>query len=343
MRDQSLVRDSYAVLLPAFESVEFTANSRSFFLNGGVASLLGCSREEYLARRMSKKRGLAETAETFREYHRNAIDIAGDVLIAVDYEIGGVHRLHGLAPQIAHPTAAAQMTDTELTEFGHSAGTAARAMGINYFLAPVIDVVTGANPWLLDRCISTDPKVVARCATAFIRGVQSAGVAATAKHFPGHYITAVDPHDSKTITVPGTMADLEPGLEPYRAAIAAGVKSIMTGPIPVDAIDSVEPSSCSLIIVEMLRKNFLFQGLIVSDDIDLPGTMRGRTLEEVAIRGIDAGIDLLLLAAGPQVDRVAAALVMAVEDGRLDHAKLAASALAVRRLANDVAIKDTWN
>jgi beta-N-acetylhexosaminidase len=340
MRDQSLMQDSYAVLLPAFENVEFTADSRSFFLNGGVASLLGCSREEYLARRMSKERSLAETAETFRDYHRKATAIAGSVLIAVDYEIGGVHRLHGLAPQIAHPTSAAQMTDSELMAFGQSAGNAARAMGINYFLAPVIDVVTGSNPWLLDRCISTDSNVVARCATAFIRGVQSAGIAATAKHFPGHHVTVVDPHDSETITVPGTMADLEPGLEPYRAAITAGVKSIMTGPVPVDAIDPTEPSSCSRIVVDMLRKNFLFQGLIVSDDIDLPGTMRGRSLEEIAIKGIDAGIDLLLLAAGPQVDKVAAALVTAVEDGRLDRAKLAASALAVRRLANDVAIRD---
>lgn len=206
-------------------------------------------------------------------------------------------------------------------------------MGIDYFLAPVIDIVTGANPWLLNRCIGADPAIVARCATAFIKGVQSEGVAATDKHFPGHYDVPIDPHDSETITVTGTLADLEPGLRPYRDVIAAGVNSIMTGPIPVDALDLVQPSSSSKIVVDLLRGDYGFRGLIVSDDIDRPGTMRGCSLAEVAITGID-----LLLLASSQVDEIAAALVAAVQSGRLDRAKLASAAEAVRSLARDVAV-----
>lgn len=116
VKDRSLSREAYAVLLPGFENAAFTAESRAFFENGGVASLLGCSREEYMSRRMSKARSASETVETFRGYHDQAKTIAGDMLIAIDYEIGGVHRLHDLAPQIAHPTIAAEMSDDEFFE-----------------------------------------------------------------------------------------------------------------------------------------------------------------------------------------------------------------------------------
>jgi beta-N-acetylhexosaminidase len=338
MSKGSISQDAYAVLLPAFANADFTDQSRGFFGNGGVASLLGCSREEYVARRMSSERSATETAAQFREYYERAKACAGPVLIAVDYEIGGVHRLHDLAPQIRHPADAAHMSDEQLRDFGRAAGKAARAMGINYFLAPVVDVVTGPNPWLSDRIIIADPAVVARCAAAFVLGVQSTRVAATAKHFPGHHVTVADPFHSETVSVPGTRADLDPGLHPFRELVAAGVKSIMTGPIPVDAIDPAEPSSTSKIIVDLLRMDFGFKGLVVSDDLDLPGTMRGRKLDEVAIAAVDAGVDLLLLAAGPQVDEVAAALVSAVETGRLRGEKLAAAANAVRSLARDVEI-----
>ncbi|RVC82020.1 glycoside hydrolase family 3 protein, partial [Mesorhizobium sp. M4A.F.Ca.ET.022.05.2.1] len=223
-----IARDAYAVLLPAFDKVEFTEASKSFFAAGGVASLLGSTREEYVARRMSPGRKRTETRQLLMDYHDNARAVAGDVLIAIDYELGGVHRLHDLGPQLPHPREVLEMKEAEIEHFGVEAARAARSCGINFFLAPVVDLVTGNNAWLRDRTFSVDSDVVSRAASAFIRGVQSQGVAATAKHFPGHPHVPVDPHDSATVTVTASLEDLRPNLRCFDAAIAAGVRAIMT-------------------------------------------------------------------------------------------------------------------
>ena len=129
-------------------------------------------------------------------------------------------------------------------------------------------------------------------------------MAATAKHFPGHHRVKPDPFDDPSARVPGSRTDLEPGLTPYRAVIAEGVKAVMTGPVPTDGMDPNQPSSASPIVVRALREEFGFRELIVSDDIDLPGTMRGRTLAEVAVAALSSGVELLLLAA-PEADAIA--------------------------------------
>lgn len=327
-------RDAYAVLLPAFGDIDFTVETASFFRSGGVASLLGSTREEYVARRMSPERQQSETRERFLAYASHARALAGNVLIAVDYEVGGVHRLHHFGPQLTHPIDVLEMSDEAVKDFGSEAARAAKLCGVNFFLAPVVDLVTGSNPWLRDRTFSVDAGTVARVASAFIRGVQEEGLVATAKHFPGHPHVPVDPFDSPTVTVTATLEELAPNLRCFDAVIAAGVRAIMTGPIPVDTIDPDEPSSSSAKVVAMLRGAHHFKGLIVSDDIDLPGTLRGRTVADVAIASLQAGVDLLLLASGPQVDEVAARIVRSVENGDLNRVSLARAANAVRSLAD---------
>ena len=338
MTNHALLKDCYAVLLPAFGEADYTGESQAFFRNGGVATLLGCSREEYVARRMSKERAMREDAGLFRSYARRARGDAGrPVLIAIDYEIGGVHRLHDLAPQLSHPSDALDLTEAEIERFGQEAGAVARDLGINLFLAPVLDILTGPNPWLKNRTLAAEPARVGKITSAFIRGVQSQGIAATAKHFPGHHHVAADPYDDARVVVPGPRNDLEPGFTPYRQAIAAGVKCVMTGPVPTEGMDLEQPSSSSAVVTRALREEFGFKGLIISDDIDLPGTMRGRSLSEVAISGIAAGIELLLLASGPQVYDIAVSLAKAVADGRIAQETVATAAAAVRRLADDLA------
>jgi beta-N-acetylhexosaminidase len=326
---EDLLRQAYSVLLPAYDTVDI-GDVRPFLERGGLAVLLGCSRDEYVARRMSTKRQVFETAEVFQEFGRQARRIAPDALIAIDYEIGGVHRLHNLAPQLEKPHVALGMSLLEIEAFGASAGRVAHGLGINYILSPVLDILSGPNPWLRDRTLAADVKTVAGVTSAFIRGVQSEGVVATAKHFPGHPKVAVDPFDSAEVVVEASQGQLVFALEPFKAAIAAGVRSVMTGPIPVPQYDGLEPSSTSETIVRMLRSNLGFDGLIVSDDLDLPGTLRGRSVPEVAVTAIGAGIDLLLLASGPQVDATARAIVDAVEQGRLDKSKLTSAAEKVR-------------
>ncbi len=325
--------DSYAVLLPAFSTADFTEISSIFFESGGVAALLGSTRQEYLARRMSLERQQSETQEQLFGFARRARTLAGNVLIAADYELGGVHRLHLFGPQLTHPRDVLAMKAEAVEEFGAQAARAAKLCGVNFFLAPVIDLVTGSNPWLRDRTFSIDPEIVSLFASAFIRGVQANGVVATAKHFPGHPHVPADPFDSDTVTVTATLDELAPNLRCFDAAISAGVRAIMTGPIPFDAIEPGEPSATSAKVVTMLRKKHDFKGVIVSDDIDLPGTLRGRTVPEMAVKSLKAGTDLLLLAAGPQVEEVADRIVRAVQIGDLDRQVLARAALAVRALA----------
>jgi beta-N-acetylhexosaminidase len=104
----------------------------------------------------------------------------------------------------------------------------------------------------------------------------------------------------------------------------------------VPALDPVRPASRSTIVVDLLRKKFGFSGLIISDDLDLKGTMRGDSIEDTAVDSLRAGVDLLLLSAGPQVDDVAAEIVEAVADGRVSRARLTEAADAVRRFAADL-------
>lgn len=321
------------MLLPAFATVEFDEVSRTFFENGGVASLLGCTREEYVSRRMNNARKETETPEDLAAYGDKARSISHDVLIAIDYEIGGVHRLHNLAPQIAHPSVALEMSVSQLESFGRDAAVAAKRLGVNFFLAPVLDIVEGRNPWLLNRTLQAAPSSVGRITSAFIAGVQSQGVAATAKHFPGHRVVASDPYDSHEPVVEGSLDDLMRGIAPFRQAIAMGVDAIMTGPVPVMALDPEEPSSTSRIVVNTLRQDLGFDGLIVSDDLDLLGTLRGRTLENAVVQSLLAGVELLLLAGGEEIHTIAAHIAQATGAGVIPRQTLTAAADKVRSLA----------
>jgi beta-N-acetylhexosaminidase len=334
----TLLRDAHAVLLPAFDTLEFGPESERFFSNGGVAALLGCSRDEYVARRMTPQRQSAEDPAAFRAYNTRGRSISGgNIIVAVDYEIGGVHRLHRHGPQFSHPFSALAKTELEIEEFGVAAGKAAKTLGVNLILAPVLDAVSGENPWLLNRSLSPDPILVQRITTAYIRGLQRAGVAATAKHFPGHHVTALDPYDNATSFVPGGTENLTANLIPFAAAVTCGVKSIMMGPVPVQAVDPSEPSSTSKLAVALLRERLGFTGLIISDDLDLTGTMRGRSITEVAIQSLLAGVQLLLLASGPQIGDVAMHIVNAVEGGSLPLDTVRKAAAAVRTLADTLA------
>lgn len=338
MTASSLLRDAYAMLLPAWGDIPGDGEARAFYGSGGIAGLLGCTRAEYVARRMSAERAAAETPEAFRAFAAAARDGAGvPVLVAIDYEIGGVHRLHRLAPQLSHPREALSMSDAEIESFGRAAARAARDLGINLFLAPVLDLLTGENTWLRNRTLETSPDTAGRIISAYIRGVQAEGVIATAKHFPGFPEMRADAFDDAEVRVELTADQLVPGHAPFRQAIAEGVKAVMTGPVPVAAWDPVEPASTSAIVVGRLRNAFGFRGLIISDDLDLPGTLRGRSMVDTAIASVRAGVQLLLLAAGPQVESVAMAIAGAAEADETIAAQVKEAAAKVRSIAHAAA------
>ncbi|MFZ6049354.1 glycoside hydrolase family 3 N-terminal domain-containing protein [Pseudomonas sp. CR3202] len=329
-----LLENAHAVLLPAFATLELDRTVLSFLEKGGVSILLGESRAEYLARAMCAERRAREAAADFRKVTRLARQHArGNLLVAIDQELGGIQRLHDLVPPLPSAIEAQDWSASAIATRSSEVATVARQLGINLFLAPIVDVVTGENPWLSNRTLGQIPEVVRRVSCAFVDGVQAAGVAAAAKHFPGHPVTALDPAVHEAI-VCGSAQELQLSLDQFRDVIARGVKAVMVGPALVPAIDAREPSSTSRATITLLREQLGFDGLIISDDLDAPGILRGRTIQQVAVASIAAGADLLLLSSESGLDAVAAALVDAVRKGEITEDRLAEAAARVRALAD---------
>lgn len=236
---------------------------------------------------------------------------------------------------------------------GEITGREARALGIQQVLAPVVDVNNNAaNPVINVRSFGEDPVDVGRFAAAFIKGSQSAGVIATAKHFPGHGNTATDSHRGLPI-LNFSLADLNRvELIPFRASIEAGVGSVMVGhialpqidpaaiaPLPstlkIRAIDTTEageiivegtstPASMSPPIGALLRRDLGFNGLVVTDALSMSGLTVYFTQEEAGVRALLAGADMLLKPA--DVDDCIRGVLEGVRSGRVTEKRIEESA-----------------
>lgn len=330
MPHEELQRAARSVLMPAIAGLTLDDPVRRHLQAGGVSVLLGETRDEYLTRSMSFERRRAETHAQFSAIAREAaVRAAAPVLIAVDQELGGIQRLHGLVPGMPAAAQLTSMSSADIEARCYEMASAARVMGVNLFLAPIVDVVTGVNPWLHQRHLGPDPVEVARIACAFIRGVQRAGVIATAKHFPGHYQVEQDPAVAEA-SVPDNAAALGNGLDVFRQVIAAGVGAIMPGPAVFPALDPHQSASTSAAVIGLLRDALGFDGLIVSDDLDAVSILRGNSIADAAIAALNAGAHLLLVSAEAGLDDIAQALVDAVSNGRLAAGQLLAAAQKVR-------------
>ena len=339
---RSTTENAYAVLLPAFATTELSDSVRHLLANGGCSILVGETRDEYVAREVSKERKNEETARTFSHLTVEAAQLAGEVLVALDQEIGGICRLHGLTPALPANDQLSDMKTEDFERIAAATAAAARQLGVNCFLAPILDIVTGENPWLSGRTWSTDPNTVARISSAYIRGIQSAGVAATAKHFPGFHHIDLDPAIEPDAMVAESSDSFEPGFIPFAKAIESGVESVMIGPAIVEAFDRDKAASISPRVIGMLRQRFGFKGVVMSDDLDSRATLRGRTVPQVAVDALNAGADFLLVAdVDDQLGQVACALCKAVENGGLDESRLADAAARVRTLVKRYNCQET--
>ena len=211
---------------------------------------------------------------------------------------------------------------------GRITGLEARAVGIHWVLAPVLDVNTQpANPIVNIRSYGSDAGEVARFGSAFVRGAGGARVLTSAKHFPGHGDTQLDSHVDLAI-LDATRARLDTvELAPFRAAISAGASGIMTGHLGVPAVSNDRtPSTLSAAITnELLRNQLGFRGLIITDALTM-GALRnvpGYSPGEVVVRAFEAGADVLL--SPPDAEQGHAALVKAVQTGRISMERLDAS------------------
>jgi beta-N-acetylhexosaminidase len=332
-----IVRDAHTVLLPAFADLALDEHVSGHLRGGGVAVLLGETREEYVARGMSSERRATESAASLKSFTDLARETAGrEVIVAVDEELGGIERLAALIPELPSLEQALAMSDAELEAACHRTAEAAKTLGVNLFLAPIVDVVTAMpHPWLVGRTLGSDAAIVRRIATAYVRGVQAGGVAAVAKHFPGFPALTADPAISPA-RLTGDMTVLEPSLSVFQAVARDRVAAIMLGPAIVDAIDPNYAASVSPAVVAFLRSEVGFNGLIVTDDLDARATLLDYTVEQVAVMALQAGGELLLLASGPHLPHVVSAIVSAVENGTLAEDALAQAANKVRNLAAEL-------
>lgn len=256
------------------------------------------------------------------------------VLISTDQEHGIVARVG--EPATLFPGAmavGAGGSRSDARTLGRIAGRELRAMGIRQDYAPVADVnVDPANPVIGVRSFGSEPDAVARLVAAEVAGYQGSGVAATAKHFPGHGDTVDDSH-AKLPYIHHTREQWERlDAPPFRAAIAAGIDSIMTAHIVVPALDGAEdPATLSRpILTGILREELGYDGVVVTDSLGMEGVRTKYGDDRVPVLALKAGVDQLLNP--PSLDVAWNAVLRAVRDGELTEERLDTSILRILRL-----------
>ena len=267
-------------------------------------------------------------------------------VLTLDEEGGDVTRLHAGAGS-PHPGNAAlgrhdDVAATEAIAAGIGAELAAAGIWIN--LAPCADINSNPlNPVIGTRSFGSDPALVSRHTAAYVRGLASQGVAASVKHFPGHGDTSADSH----LALPRVNASAtelrQRELAPFRAAIDAGAATIMTSHVVLEAIDPTLPATLSrVVLTDLLRGELGYQGVIVSDALDMAGASAQHGIDGAAVLSLIAGADLLCL--GPEENNepktirlVVDAICAAVEDGRLPAERLLDAADRVASL------RQTWS
>jgi beta-N-acetylhexosaminidase len=267
-----------------------------------------------------------------------------DPVIATDEEGGDVTRVaYDDGSPYPGNAALGAVDDLALTQAVYRAiGADLAALGINFDLAPCADVLGSADsPAVGTRSFGADTDLVARHIAAAVAGLQSAGVAACAKHFPGHGRTGTDSHHA-VATIEGSLAELRlVDLPPFEAAIRAGTVGIMPSHLRVPELTGDLPASVSAAaITGLLRGELGFTGVIVSDALEMRATRDMYGIPGAAVLAVAAGTDLLCLGRqGGEAEYLAVreALVAAVRDGSLDGARLEDAADRVARLRGGLA------
>ena len=253
------------------------------------------------------------------------------LLIAADQEGGQLMAIgDGTTPLPGNMALGATGSAELACKAGAVLGQELAAMGINVNYAPSCDVnVNPRNPVIGIRSFGENPQEVARLAAAIIDGIQSAGVAATAKHFPGHGDTGGDSHH-RLPSVPHYLERLQQvEFPPFQAAIAAGAKLVMTAHLALPAFDGPDAPPATLsrnILHGLLREQLGFEGVIVTDAMDMKAIRQGEALGKDAVKAVAAGADLLLLTSNPgDQRRVHQSLLQASRKGGLDREAVNAS------------------
>ncbi|HEX2870558.1 MAG TPA: beta-N-acetylhexosaminidase [Polyangiaceae bacterium] len=265
----------------------------------------------------------AEVLELNRELKRVA---ARPLLLAVDQEGGQVARLRqGFTELPPMRAVGATGSATLARELGMLIGRELRAVGFDMNYAPVLDIDTNPdNPIIAARSFGRTPELVTELGLALAAGLQEVGVAACGKHFPGHGDTSQDSH-LELPKLPHAMARLEEvELAPFKAAAKAGIASFMTAHVIFEAVDAKYPATMSrAVLTGILREKLGYDGMVVTDDVEMKAIADNYGVEEAVLLGLGAGVDHFLCCHTAELaHRAIDAIVKAVQDGRLSQSVL---------------------
>ena len=313
---EALRREIGQLLIGSLPGQTITAEMRSLareFELGGVI---------LFARNIEAPEQVAELA-----YDAQQLVPAVPLWVSVDQEGGRVARLK--APFTEWPpmaTLGRRGDEVLARRFAGALAAELRAVGITLDYAPVLDIHTNPkNPVIGDRALSEDAAMVARLGAAIVDELQRHGVAACGKHFPGHGDTSVDSHLELPLVEhpPDRIRRVE--CVPFAAAIKAGVAFIMTAHVLVPSLDEERPATLSPRVVQaMLREELGFEGVILSDDLEMKAIAATYSVPDAAVQAIAAGCDGLLICSGDVETQAVTleALVHAVEDGLIPFKRL---------------------
>jgi beta-N-acetylhexosaminidase len=264
-------------------------------------------------------------------------------IIAIDEEGGDVTRLHyASGSPLPGNAILGRIDDLEYTEsIGRRIGWELRRTGFNLNFAPDADINSNPNnPVIGVRSFGSAPDNVSSQVAAWTRGLQSTAVAACAKHFPGHGDTSEDSHLALPVVDRNLDELRDRELLPFAAAIAAGTKTIMSSHIMLPQLDPERPATLSRpILQDLLRGELGFDGVIVSDALDMAGASGTIGIPEAAVRALDAGCDLLCIGSGTtptEFDGIEEFIRLAITEGRLATARVEDAAARVLGLADEL-------
>lgn len=264
-------------------------------------------------------------------YQQTILDAGGlPLLIAIDQEGGVVQRLTDGFTQFPSPLLITASGDPAVARaVGQAVGAELRAVGINMNLAPVADLETNRdNAIIFRRSFGSDPHLVGAAVSGVVNGLRDSGVLATLKHFPGHGETSVDSHaELPIVDLPRERLD-SVEIEPFRLAIKAGAEAVMVAHIWYSAFDALERQPASLsrnVITGVLRGELGFDGLVLTDAIDMNAVDMEFDLDRAVIMAVNAGADLIV--AGPSIgldvqERLMQVVVDAVRSGEIPEARI---------------------
>ena len=257
-------------------------------------------------------------------------------LVMTDQEGGPVKRFPALAPRLS-PHAIAQAGDAGAARLeGAATGAELRDLGVDVNLAPVLDVPSSSRQFIASRAFGFDPSQVTDLGLQFAASMQGEGVAATAKHFPG-LGRAAQNTDLAPTAIAASRGALRSDLEPFRAAVAAGVRLVMVASAAYPTLGADGPASLSpAVVTELLRGELGYDGVVITDDLLAPAVSAEQGARQAALAASQAGVDVMLYAAR-DVTGVAEGLAGAARRGRIDPEALRLSCERVTALKDELA------